>query len=469
VTPAHLPAANTAAALAYDPDDDVLFAFGSGYSHANWVYCRTLENPAPGVLTARQSTAGCAAPDDWTEVQVVGGTQPHGVNFPGMVYDTVTHKVLMYGGMDGSDAVSYNETWAYDVPTRTWTQKALNTTPPPVYAGSYTAQPAMVYNSANHTIVFHQTSNTGAPADWQYDPVADTWTKLISVGGASADQDLVYDAANNVIVGWTQNQSTGQPNIWIGTLSNAPVPPSSGSGSSPGSGSSSNPSSQISIACNPSSVPSGWVTNCTIQLSAAAPSSGATILLSSSNSLLTVPASVTIPSGATSASFTANTGTVISNQAAAITASYNGSSPSAPVSLVGPTVVSSIACNPTQLAPGASSICTVTLNLGAPSGGAMVSLASNNPMVTTPASVTVGAGNTTANFTATANNSNISQTATITASLNAVSKTAVISIVAAVLAPPNPCDLNADGVVNSLDVQIAINAALAPSPADARI
>jgi hypothetical protein len=460
VIPAHLPASNTAAALAYDPDDDVLFAFGSGYGHANWVFCRTRENPSPGVLTARQSTAGCGAPDDWTEVQVAGGTQPHGVNFPGMVYDTATHKVLMYGGMDGSDTVSYNETWAYDVPTRTWTQRALNTTPPPVYTGSYTAQPAMVYNSANHTIVLHQTSNTGAPADWQYDPVADTWTKLISVGGASADQDLVYDSANNVIVGWTQNQNTGQPNIWIGTLSNAPLPPSSGSGSGSGSGSPSNPSPQISIACSPSTIPSGWVTNCTAQVSAGAPSSGATIALASNNPLLIVPASLTIPSGGTSATFTASSGTISSNQAATVTATYNASSPSATISLLGPTVVSSFACNPTQLASGATSTCTLTLNLGAPNTGAAVSLASNNTLVTIPSSVTVGAGNTTASFTATANNSNMSLTAKITASLNAVSKTAVLSASAAVLTPLNPCDLNADGAVNNLDVQIAVNAAL---------
>ncbi len=223
VTPAHLPLANSSAAMVYDPDDDVLFAFGSdigSQTHDNWVYCRTAENPTPGVLTAKQTAAGCAAPDDWSQVAVTGGVQPQGVSFPGIAYDTVTKKILLYGGMNGGLTTSYNETWAYDVPTRTWTQKALSTAPPPPYSGSNVAQPAMAYNPATHRILYHQTSNSGAPADWEYDPVADTWTKLASSGGgAASDAFMAYDAAHNVLVSWNQNTATGAGNIFLGSLS----------------------------------------------------------------------------------------------------------------------------------------------------------------------------------------------------------------------------------------------------------
>src|SRR6185436_13844302 len=140
--------ANNSSAMVYDPDDDVLFMFGSdtgSQTHDNWVYCRTTENPAPGTLTAKQRAAGCAAPDDWTLVAVAGGVQPPGVTYPGMVYDTATKKIIQFGGMTGG-GISHNQTWAYDVPTRTWTRKALSTTPPPVYTGPIAPQPAMAYN-----------------------------------------------------------------------------------------------------------------------------------------------------------------------------------------------------------------------------------------------------------------------------------------------------------------------------------
>src|SRR5262249_61729958 len=135
MAPAHLPLANGEAAMIYDPDDDVLFAFGSDIGaqlHDNWVYCRTAENPTPGVPTAKQSAAGCTKPDDWNEVAVTGGVQPAGVAYPGLVYDPITKKVIQFGGEDGGGNPK-NQTWAYDIPTKTWTRKGLATVAPPPY------------------------------------------------------------------------------------------------------------------------------------------------------------------------------------------------------------------------------------------------------------------------------------------------------------------------------------------------
>ncbi len=222
LTPAHTPLANNSSATAYDPDDDVLFVFGSdsaGQTNDNWVYCRTAENPTPGVLTAKQSAAGCAVGDDWNKVTLLNSAQPSGPNFPGLIYDTVTKKVIQFGGMTGA-LVARNETWAYDVPTHLWTRKALNTVAPPVYTGPSTAQPALVYNSHTNKVLYHQTSNTGAPADWQYDPVADTWTKLTSSnGGPIYDLNMAYDFATETLIGWSRNPANGRPDIWQGVLS----------------------------------------------------------------------------------------------------------------------------------------------------------------------------------------------------------------------------------------------------------
>jgi hypothetical protein len=222
VSPAHYPAANVSAALVYDGDDDVLFAYGydgSASTHNNWVYCPTAGTATPGVLTSQQSAAGCALPDDWTGVSVVGGIHPPSANFPGMAYDPLTKKVLLYGGNDTGLTVGFNQTWAYDVRTHTWKQKALSTTPPPAYNGSYVAQPAMAYDSKRGKLFFHQTTNTGAPADWQYDPVADTWTKLTTAApGTSVDQMLAYDSANDVFVGFNRNPANGAAQIWQGRI-----------------------------------------------------------------------------------------------------------------------------------------------------------------------------------------------------------------------------------------------------------
>jgi Bacterial Ig-like domain (group 1) len=217
------------AALAYDSDDDVLFAFGSDGSsqnHDNWVYCPTDLNPTPGVLTAKQSAAGCR-PDTWAEVGVAGGVRPPGVATSEMVYDPVTKKILQYGGSWG-DNTARNQTWAYDVPTRTWKQKALSTTAPPVWngtaSGAYSSAPAMAYNPITHKLLYHQTSGTGAPADWQYDPAADTWTLLTQSGGgvSGPDASAAYDIANNKLITWSY--LPGQADVWQGTLAASGVP-----------------------------------------------------------------------------------------------------------------------------------------------------------------------------------------------------------------------------------------------------
>jgi uncharacterized protein (TIGR03437 family) len=81
-----------------------------------------------------------------------------------------------------------------------------------------------------------------------------------------------------------------------------------------------------SLTLSASSVAGGGTAQGTVTLSAAAPSGGAVVSLSSNSTPVTVPASVTVPTGATSATFTVTAGTVSSGQTATITASYSGSS-----------------------------------------------------------------------------------------------------------------------------------------------
>lgn len=213
-----------AAAMAYDTDNDVLFLFGydgGGATHDSWVFCPTTGTATPGVLTAKQTTAGCKKADDWNEVPPVGNVQPSGWAFGGMVYDPLTKKMIQYGGNSASGLISYNQTWAYDVPTHTWTRKALSTTAPPVAVGLVTAFPAMAYNTSTGKLLFHQVSNVGAPADWQYDPVADTWTRLSSTGGGAAiDAMMAYDSSRNTLITLSRS-GPGILDVWQGALSSS--------------------------------------------------------------------------------------------------------------------------------------------------------------------------------------------------------------------------------------------------------
>ncbi len=84
-----------------------------------------------------------------------------------------------------------------------------------------------------------------------------------------------------------------------------------------------------SLILNPANMIGGTSSTGTVTLSAAAPSGGAIVNLSSSASAAAVPASVAVAAGATSATFTVNTSAVTASTSVTVTASYAGSSKTA--------------------------------------------------------------------------------------------------------------------------------------------
>src|ERR1700691_1814011 len=91
-----------------------------------------------------------------------------------------------------------------------------------------------------------------------------------------------------------------------------------------------------SLSLSASSVASGGPVTGKFFLSAAAPSGGAIVASSSGRRRASVPATVTVPAGATSATFTISAGTVSSSQTVTITASYDGSSAQANLTVAPP-------------------------------------------------------------------------------------------------------------------------------------
>src|SRR5208282_4817931 len=116
-------------------------------------------------------------------------------------------------------------------------------------------------------------------------------------------------------------------------------------------------------------------------------------------------ASVTVPAGSTSATFTANTSMVTTSTPVTITGTDSNNDIETFPFTVNPASAPSLSLlslNPTSVTGGGTSAGTVTLSGAAPAGGAVVTLTSSNTVAATvPTSVTVAAGATTANFTVT--------------------------------------------------------------------
>lgn len=192
------------------------------------------------------------------------------------------------------------------------------------------------------------------------------------------------------------------------------------------------------LTLSPSTVTGGNSSQGTVTLTGAAPSGGALVALSSSNTgVAATPPSVNVPAGATSASFNLTTGSVAASTSVTVSASYNGVARTAllnvqPVPAPQPVTLSSLALNPNAVTGGGSSQGTVILSGPAPSGGASVTLTSGNTnAASVPASVTVAAGATSATFTVTSRSVTSSTAVTISASYGGVTRTATLTVNAA--------------------------------------
>ncbi len=209
----------------------------------------------------------------------------------------------------------------------------------------------------------------------------------------------------------------------------------SGSGGTPGSGSGA-AVTLAGLACAPGSLPPGASSTCTVTLSGLAPSSGVTVALSTSDGGVSVPASITVPGGASKASYTASNGLLSLPGTAVLSATLGANSVGATLNLQTSSGaagggsssgnLASFGCASAGLSSGGSGTCTVTLSAPAPAGGTSVALSSGTPLLTVPVSATIPSGSAAASFTATAGTVSASATAVLAANLATSSLTASI-------------------------------------------
>ena len=127
--PSGPPPAREAPAMAYDPATRRVIMFGGGDSGLNdtWAY-----DPAANT---------------WAQLSPAGPV-PVGRSGHVMVYDPPSGRILMFGGAGGEAEVFFNDLWAFDATTNTWTELIPTGALP---AGR--SQPAMAYDPVTRRMI----------------------------------------------------------------------------------------------------------------------------------------------------------------------------------------------------------------------------------------------------------------------------------------------------------------------------
>ncbi len=197
-----------------------------------------------------------------------------------------------------------------------------------------------------------------------------------------------------------------------------------------------------SLTITPSTVVGGRNATAKVNLAKPASPGGDVINLSDDLAATTMPASVTIPEGQLSKTFTINTTYPGSaSKTGTVRAAAGDSAATAPLT-VQTIVPSSVALSPNSVAGGNNVTGTVTLNGPAPAGGAVVTLSDNLAATTVPASVNIAAGATKGTCTIKTSVVSVKQVGPVTAALNSGTKTGTLTVrpvgVLSVSVNPNP-------------------------------
>jgi hypothetical protein len=186
------------------------------------------------------------------------------------------------------------------------------------------------------------------------------------------------------------------------------------------------PASLATLSINPTSVFGGQTSTATVTLSNPAGNAGAVVELSADPGL-GVPATVTIPSGQKTASFTVTTSGVNVDTTKFVRAALDGLTLQVPLRVKKATKVT-LSLNPVSVDGGQSSVGTVTLDGAAGPGGLAISLASDKPYATVPASVLVTEGQSTATFTVNTVDPGATGTALISATMTGSTASATLEV-----------------------------------------
>lgn len=176
---------------------------------------------------------------------------------------------------------------------------------------------------------------------------------------------------------------------------------------------------------NPTIV-AGQTATGTVTMAGIAPTGGYVVNLASDDATATVPATVTIPEGTNSTTFTVTTQSSGRTIRPNITATANGVSATGQLRVNANTL--NLAITPTTITAGGVATGTVSVNVPTTGTGIVVSLTSSSAGAKVPATVTIPAGATSADFTVSTPSASTGSTPVITATYDAQVKTVNLTV-----------------------------------------
>jgi hypothetical protein len=194
------------------------------------------------------------------------------------------------------------------------------------------------------------------------------------------------------------------------------------------------PQAPASLTLNPASTTAGTGSTGTVTLATPASSDTAVALSSGIPGIASVPPSVVVPAGSTSATFSISTFAIPAATTVTLSASAGGVTKSADLTVLpsGAAALTSLSVNPASVPGGTSVTGTVTLNAPAPTGGALLTLTSGNgAVVTVPTGVTIPAGSSSATFTVTTTATSATTPVTLTAAYGGITQSATLTVTGA--------------------------------------
>ena len=180
------PSARFGQSAAYDAGSGLVVMFGGGTGQGRW--CRVVRRCATG----EQGDTWWFSPDTGVWNQAPGEDGPAARFGASAAYDSGSDRVVLFGGARMQDAGStelFDDTWAYDVDTDTWTAMSPDRHPP------LRAYGAMTYDPEVDRVLLFGGSGIDEEMDaavWAYDVDADVWEPLVVEGD---EPDPTWDTA----------------------------------------------------------------------------------------------------------------------------------------------------------------------------------------------------------------------------------------------------------------------------------
>jgi hypothetical protein len=183
------------------------------------------------------------------------------------------------------------------------------------------------------------------------------------------------------------------------------------------------------LALDPTTINGGTSSRATLTIADPAPSGGGIYSLTSSNtSAAAVPATVTVPQGSTTGSFTVSTGVRSTPADSVITASGGDASVSATLTVDSPPEPAALTLDPATVDGGQASIATLTVARPASAGGAFYSNSSSSTWAAVEPRVFVPGGATQGTFRVSTGFPSSSQTAVIRSEVFGAGQSATLTI-----------------------------------------